>query len=100
MRLINKDGNNYFALKKEDMTKSEKSDTQKIKVNEVKSTPIDEELMFEVREFVKTQDVIFASRIQANFTIGYPKAVRIVEQLVAEGVVEKLKEGGYRVIKK
>ena len=50
-----------------------------------------------VKEYIKNKEIIYISRIQCEFEIGYPKALKIMSQLIDEGLVEITADGKYLV---
>ena len=94
MRLIN-NGVNYFTLTK-NTTDSDKEATLAPQKEIVSN---DEELLKDIKKYMKDTGYISISRIQAEFAIGYPKASKIMRQLIDEGLVEINADGGYLVKK-
>lgn len=58
-----------------------------------------DELLHLVKEYIKENDQISASRIQAVFEVGYPRASKILRQLIEEGLVEEVEEFKYRIVR-
>lgn len=54
-----------------------------------------EDYLNRVKNYIKGKDIIFISRIQAEFSIGYVEAKEIINQLVEDGVLEVNPDGGY-----
>ena len=90
MKLI-KDGVNYFTLTKEG--------NKTTNINEVQNNELMQEdnYLEQVKEYIKENDAISISRIQAEFAIGYPRASKIMRQLIDEGLVEITADGKYLV---
>lgn len=88
MRLI-KDGVNYFTLTKED-------NNSEIINNAVKKEDNCLEL---VKQYIKENNAISISRIQSEFAVGYPKASKIMSQLIEEGLVKVNADGSYTIIR-
>ena len=92
MRLIN-NGVNYLTLAK-DTTDFDKelslSQRKEIIIN-------DEQLLKDIKKYMKDTCSISISRIQAQFAVGYPKASKIMRQLIDEGLVEITADGKYLV---
>ena len=102
MRLVI-NNKNYFALDTSELKSSSPSKNTTVRTDgNVSTKELSDkvkELLPKVREFIKGQDIVYASRIQYKYCVGYPCAVRILEMLVEEGVLRKNKEAGYMVIK-
>lgn len=102
MRLVI-NNKNYFALDTSELKSSNPSKNTTARTDEdirmEELTGKVKDLLPKVREFVKNKDIVYASKIQAEYCVGYPCAVRILELLVKEGVLRKNKEVGYVVTK-
>ena len=90
MKLI-KDGVNYFTLTKED---NKTTNSNEVQNNELMQ---EDNYLEQVKEYIKENDAISISRIQAEFAIGYPRASKIMRQLIDEGLVEITADGKYLV---
>ncbi|MEG0686962.1 MAG: DNA translocase FtsK, partial [Erysipelotrichales bacterium] len=47
----------------------------------------EDEIYFEVEDFVKRQDTISTSRLQREFKIGYNRAARLIDELEENGII-------------
>lgn len=47
----------------------------------------DDEIYFEVEEYVKRQDKVSTSQVQRHFKIGYNRAARLIEELESVGII-------------
>jgi ribosomal protein S25 len=54
-------------------------------------------LLDKIKKYITGKEYISASRIQAEFAVGYPRARKIIEQLEMEGLVEFLPDGRCKV---
>ena len=100
--LITENENNYFTLKKEDKSKNNPStkETQKTEqVQQIEISNTDMELLEKVKEYIKDKETISVSRIQCEFTVGYPKGHKIMQLLIQEGLVEQVEKFRY-IVKK
>ena len=81
------------------MEENKINDGAERQVNEVKvDNDYDQQLTL-VKEYIKENDHISASRIQAVFAVGYPRARKILNQLIEEGLVEEVEEFKYRIVR-
>lgn len=92
MKLI-KDGVNYFTLTKEDNNTTKNTE---IINNEAKK---EDKYLERVKEYININNAISISRIQSEFAIGYPKASKIMSQLIEEGLVKVNADGSYTIIR-
>ena len=74
-----------------------KVDTNKPKYEKIKNCAIVEQkekeekdsLLLAVIDYLKDRETISASRIQSEFCVGYPRARKIVQQLIEDGYIEE-----------
>ena len=90
MKLI-KDGVNYFTLTKED---NKTTNSNEVQNNELMQ---EDNYLEQVKEYIKENDAISISRIQAEFGVGYPRASKIMRLLIEEGLVEINADGKYLI---
>lgn len=57
------------------------------------------DLFEKVKLYIKDKETISATRIQCEFSVGYPKASKIMGQLIEEGLIEINSDGKYLVRK-
>ena len=81
-------------------SKYEKIKNCAIKSDKVKCVTTQEKdsLMPIILDYLKDRDTISASRIQSEFSIGYPRARKIMQQLIEDGYIEE--RTVYIVVKK
>lgn len=60
-----------------------------------KMTEDEDPLLYEAIKIAEQNEYISASRLQANLTIGYPKAMKLIEQLISQNILIKLDVGKY-----
>ena len=59
-----------------------------------------EELYEQLKVFLSEFEYITISRIQRNFSIGYCRAIMLVEKLIDDGLIEKTRgTRGYKVLR-
>ena len=65
----------------------------------MKVKPNDEyvDLLEKVKEYIKDKETISVSRIQGEFGVGYPRATKIMKQLIEENLVIQTEEFRYIV---
>ncbi|MBE5738726.1 MAG: hypothetical protein E7354_03270 [Clostridiales bacterium] len=85
----------YTVLRESGVTEPQKHQAEQPKLEQ---STIDEKLIKKIKTYLKTADYISVSRIQAKFSIGYPKALKIMNLLIEEGLVKK-DNNGYTIIR-
>lgn len=56
-------------------------------VYKVQKDKVYDELLPKIKEFIKDKDTISISRIQSTFSIGYPRAYKIMQELIEKNWV-------------